>query len=295
MVPLKRLLAATDLSAPARHALERAALVARATGAQLDLVHVAPAYSRLDEMRRLVANLPPEVEQRIREQTEMIVAAQAGSVRERHGIAITTHVVEGSLLKAIEDTAAAIDADLLVLGARGSSTLRRMILGSTAVRLVTRFSRPLLVVKRTAAAAYRRVLVPVDFSQASLPSVELACAAAPGALLVLMHAYELPFEGKLWYAGVGDRYIDEYRRRAAAEAQARMAGLSGSAALPPEASTAVVVHGPPAQRILEQEDEQDCDLIVVGRQGQSRAEDVLLGSVSRRVLSESEADVLLVP
>ena len=44
---LERLLAATDLSAPARHAVDRAALVARAAGARLDLLHVA-AFSRLD-------------------------------------------------------------------------------------------------------------------------------------------------------------------------------------------------------------------------------------------------------
>ena len=53
MIRLARVIAATDLAAPARHAAERAALVARDAGAMLRLVHVIsdPVVSRL---RRLV-------------------------------------------------------------------------------------------------------------------------------------------------------------------------------------------------------------------------------------------------
>lgn len=293
MPTLARLLAATDLSAPARHAVERAALVARATGARLDIVHVAPD-SRIDELRRLVAGLPEEVTERIREQAQMLVDALAATIRERHGVDAATHVSGAPLLQAIDEAAANLSADLLVLGARGSSMLRHLVLGSTAARLLDRFTRPVLVVKRPAAADYRCVLVPVDFSDASLPALKLARAVAPRARLVLMHAYEAPFEGKMLVAGVEDRYLQEYRDRARAEAQDRMAQLCARAGLPGMPVQAVV-HGPATRRILEEEDDQDCDLIVLGRQGQSRVEDMLLGSVSRRVLAEAEADVLVLP
>lgn len=294
MAQLKRLLAATDFSAPARHAVERAASVARAAGAELHLVHVG-AFSRLDELRRLVANLPADIRQRILEQTEMMATALAASVRERHGVRVTPHVASGPLLSGIEETATSLQADLLVLGSRGSGTLRHLVLGSTAARLVGAFSRPLLVVKRAPAVEYRCVLVPVDFSDASLPAVRLAHAAAPQAHLVLMHAYEAPFEGKLRMTGIEEGHLEEYRRRARAEAEAGMAGLCRSAGIAPGAVASVLVHGTPAQRILEQEDYQDCDLIVTGRQGRGRVRDMLVGSVSRRLLAESEADVLVVP
>jgi nucleotide-binding universal stress UspA family protein len=54
MTTLKRILAATDFSAPARHAAERAALLSRATGASLDLLHVAnlAPLERLRQRRR---------------------------------------------------------------------------------------------------------------------------------------------------------------------------------------------------------------------------------------------------
>jgi nucleotide-binding universal stress UspA family protein len=291
---LARLLAATDLSAPARHAVERAALVAHAAGARLDLLHVA-AFSRLDELRRLVASLPADLDARMREQTRMLLDALAVTIRERHGVAAATHVASGPLLKSIAEGAAAVDADLLVLGVRGSSMLRHLVLGSTAARLLDGFGRPMLVVKRAPAAAYRCVLVPLDFSEASLPSLQLARAVAPGARIVPMHAYEAPFEGKARYAGVEERYLEEYRQHARAEAQAAIAALCERAGFSAGSVWPVLVHGSPAERILAQEDDQDCDLIVMGRQGQSRVEDVLLGSVSRRILAESEADVLVLP
>ena len=290
--PLQRLLAATDLSAPARHAVQRAALVAQATGARLDLVHVS-AFSRLDELRRLVADIPADVDERMREQTHMLLDALAATVQERHGVAATTHVVDGPLPKAISDVAASVDADVLVLGSRGSSMLRHLVLGSTAARLLDGFSRPMLVVKRAAAAPYRCVLVPVDFSESSLPALRLARAVAPGARLVPMHAYEAPFEGKLRVAGVKEEYLRQYLDHAHAEAQTRMADLCAQAGLEP--ATPVLVHGAAAENILAAEDDQDCDLIVIGRQGQSAVEDLLLGSVSRRILADSEADVLVLP
>lgn len=291
---LGALLAATDLSAPARHAVERAALVARAAGARLDLLHVAE-FSRLDELRRLVAGLPADIDARMREQTQMLVDALAATVREREGVDARTHVAAGPLLKSIVDTAAALDADLLVLGARGASMLRRLALGSTAARLLDGFGRPMLVVKRVPAAPYRCVLVPVDFSDASLPALQLARAVAPGARIVPMHAYEAPFEGKLRVASVEERHLEAYRAHARAEAQARMVDLCQRAGLPASPGAYALAHGSPPERILAQEDDQDCDLIVMGRQGQSRLEDLFLGSVSRRILAESEADVLVIP
>ena len=291
---LKALLAATDLSAPARHAVERAALVARAAGASLDLVHVA-GFSRLHELRRLVPSVPADVVARMREQTQMLVEALAVTLRERHGIAATVHVERGRLLDALTAKATGVDADLLVLGARGSSVLRHFVLGTTAARLIDTCTRPMLAVKRAALDDYRSVLVPVDFSEASLPALQMARAVAPRARLVVMHAYEAPFEGKLRVAGVEDRYLQEYREHALAEAQAQMADLCERAGLPRHGNYQAFVHGPAVRRILEQVDDSDSDLIVMGRQGQSRIEDLLLGSVSRRVLADADTDVLVLP
>ena len=54
-----------------------------------------------------------------------------------------------------------------------------------------------------------------------------------------------------------------------------------------------IVEGDASQRIVEHEQEKDCDLVVLGKHGQSATEDLLLGSVSKHVLAEGSTDVLV--
>ncbi|MEO8250654.1 MAG: universal stress protein [Burkholderiales bacterium] len=45
--------------------------------------------------------------------------------------------------------------------------------------------------------------------------------------------------------------------------------------------------------MVEQEQEQACDLIVIGKHGRSMVEELLVGSVTSHVLAESAGDVLV--
>ena len=74
-----------------------------------------------------------------------------------------------------------------------------------------------------------------------------------------------------------------------------MGALRAEAARDQAKGRALILHGGAVARILEQEQEDDCDLIVVGARRESRIEDFFLGSVTRRVLADSQADVLVVP
>ena len=50
---------------------------------------------------------------------------------------------------------------------------------------------------------------------------------------------------------------------------------------------------PPWLLIVEQEQECDCDLVVVDKHGRHAREDLLLGSTTPMVIAESGADVLM--
>ncbi|MCB1982797.1 MAG: universal stress protein, partial [Rhodoferax sp.] len=54
-----------------------------------------------------------------------------------------------------------------------------------------------------------------------------------------------------------------------------------------------IVEGEASLRLVEQEQVLDCDLVVIGKHGQSAAEDLLLGSVTKHVLAEGQSDVLV--
>jgi universal stress protein E len=126
----------------------------------------------------------------------------------------------------------------------------------------------------------------------SLTALQCAAAVAPGARISVLHVFDSPFEGQLRFAGVGDKVLEEYRSGVRRDAQERMRGLYERAGLTPSEAQPLLVDGDPVRRILEQEQEHDCDLIVVGKR-QGRVADLFLGSVTRRVLAESQCDVLV--
>ena len=292
MASLNRLVAATDLSAPARHAVERAASVARVTGAQLDLVHVTTP-APLQRLRRLAGQIPSDLEQLMLHAPRNALQELADSMAQRHSVATQVHVAHGALLPELQGYTDAAQADLVVLGARGASFMRHMLLGSTAERMVSKTTRPMLVVKQAPHEPYKTVLVPVDFSAASLRSIRLAQAVAPGAALILLHAFDVPFEGMMEFAGVQTDQIQQYRANARQEARQNMEALCLQAGLNPALTPALVMHGDPSLVLVQQEQEFDCDLIVMGKQGESSVEDMLLGSVTRYALAQSQCDVLI--
>ncbi len=293
MKPLTRILVATDLSAPARHAVGRAFRVAAETGADLTLTHVV-SQSALDNLARLFGTQAVPVEQRILDAARDELSRLVSDYSRIYGISSNITLATGTVLREILDQADAIDASLLVLGARGEDYLRPMLLGTTSERLLRRTLRPMLVVKQTPHETYRRALVPVDFSPWSHAALRLVRAMAPKAELVLLHAFEAPFESKLQFAGVDEETIGLYRISARQEALSQLQLLVAEAGLKPGEVSLSVHHGNASRIILTQEQEQDCDLIVMGKHGQGVLEELLLGSVTKHVLSESASDVLVV-
>lgn len=291
MRELGHILAATDLSAPARHAVERAALVSRDTGGRLDLLHVAN-LAPLERLRQLVGAGPVAVEEVLEAARQQLHCLGTG-IQHRFGVQADAHVVAGSLLQELVQKTAELDAGLLVCGAKGESIFRRFMLGTTALRILSTTTCPVLVVKQAPHEPYRRLLVPVDFSPSSLRAIGHARSIAPLADIVLLHVFDVPFEGHLRYASVDDDTISHYRILARQNATRRLDTLRDEAALDHGNSSLVVLHGDPSLRIIEQEQEQDCDLIVMGKHGEGLFEELLLGSVTRHVLAESQSDVLV--
>ena len=292
MTPFQHILSATDLSAHARHATERAALICRDTGAHLDLLHVAN-LGPLERLRELMGIGPADMETHILNAAQKNLLDLAASVHQRYGVTAGIHVVAGALLPKLAEEANARAADLLVCGAKGESGIRHFTLGTTASRMLSTTTRPMLVVRQQAHEAYRRVLVPVDFSPSSLRTIQQARRIAPHAEIVLLHVFDVPFEGQLRYANVEEDTIHQYRILARQEATQKLQALRDASGLSARDSHLVVLHGDAASRILEQEQETDADLIAMGKHGENLLEDLLLGSVTKHVLAEAQGDVLV--
>ncbi len=288
---LATIVVATDHSAGAHRAVARAALLAAACGARLVLLHVIGGGAFEELRRRLGASAPLDT---LRAEAEAATARLAGEIAAAHAIVVETRVMVDRVASGIVACADAVAADLVVVGTHGIGHLHRYGIGSTAERVLRLSKRPLLLVRQHTHAAYRRVLAPVDFSPWSLPALELARAVAPGAHLLLLHAWSVPWEGKLELAGVDRATVDRCRQATAFEAAGALDALAASAELAPTAWSPVLVHGEPWRSILDQEEQTDADLIVIGKHGRDVLRELLLGSTTRGVLAESTEDVLVV-
>jgi nucleotide-binding universal stress UspA family protein len=291
MSPTQPILAVTDFSPLARHAAERAAHLAHETGAPLTLMHVIPGGA-LQSLRQWLGTSHPLATQ-LEAQAQQQLDQLASDLHATRHMSADTALATGSVLDEIGHKANTLDAGLLVLGARGEGFLRRQVLGSTSERLLRRTTRPLLVVRQTPHAAYHRVLVALDFSPWSLQALAVARRVAPHAQLVLFNAFQVPFEEKLHFAGVDANTIEHYRQQARTQAVQQVHELAESAGLKASQWTPCIVEGDPSTRMAQQELALDCDLVVLGKHGQTATEDLLLGSVTKHLLAEGSADVLV--
>lgn len=284
---IRHLLAATDLSASAAKAADRAFLLASSLAAELTLIHALdidrfPLWSRLTGQHSSTEALQDQARASLND----LACAPGRKLSAR--IVIET----GNPAQTITAWTQAREVDLLVLGAQGGGLITPHRLGATASRLLRKSPCPVLVVKQPAQHAYRHALIAIDFSPVSVNAIRLTRALAPAARLTLIHVFEVPFEGKLQFAGVSEEMIHRYRIEARAEALRQLHETAEAAGLRPDEYEVVVEHGDRVRQILNHE--RVCDLVVTGKHGATLSEELLLGSVTLHLLSETQADVLTV-
>ena len=180
-------------------------------------------------------------------------------------------------------------ADLLVLGARGAGGFEGLLLGSVSDRVAQLATRPVAVVRATAAVRGGSVVVGVDGSSRSVGALRWAAAEARArdADLHVVHAWRLPMMASPPVVSVFPDYstLEEAGR----------AVLDAALADPALADTRVhphFLHGSPAQVLIERSG--GAGLVVVGTRGLGRVAGALLGSVSRQLLHHAPCPVVVI-
>lgn len=291
MVKLQHLLAASDLSSSSSQAVDRGFLIAKLSGARYTIMH-ALGLDALAPLRELLGESADAVAQKIFDEARERLTEQVSDSPWALDVAANLQIERGLAASVIPVYTEANAVDLVLLGAHGSGFLQRMLLGSTAARLLRKSTCPVLVVKQQTHREYKHVLVPVDFSPGSEATIHLARAVAPDAEIILLHTFSVPFERKMRFAGVSDDLINQYRIEARERATSQLHQLAQSIGLMDY--SVHVVRGDATRQIVELEEKYRCDLIVMGKHGTHVTEELLLGSVTKRVLAESLSDVLVV-
>ncbi|MFW6200985.1 MAG: universal stress protein [Gemmatimonadota bacterium] len=281
------------------YGLGYATLIARRTGANVELVHVHRPQWTTDPVESVT---PYRFEQLVpwnRAYERAAVTAEsvalteiADRIADRSGVTVATNVLYGPVAATIGDHAAQRGADLIVVGVDRSTESHRAWAGSVPDALVRLATVPVLLVPAWTAAAVeeeepklRRILLPLDGSDLSrqilVPVRRLARALEAEVSLVRVVPPAT--------AGARDA-ARETAGTASAELRAVARELEGHGI----ATTArVIAHEEPARGILEETTSGDIDLIAMATHGRSGLKRFVLGSCAEAVLRSATAPVLM--
>lgn len=277
----RTILVAHDLSSVSTSALTEAIRVARASGAEIVVLHAIPPVIVSGDPMAMAAYVGTAAREREVEALTRIVA---------HVSSFHVHarqcIVEKAAALAILETADQEHADLIVIGTHARKGIQRAFLGSVAEEVVRKSRRPVLVVKASRASTLLRpaedfrIIVGVDFSAASLEAVGQAARVAQlmKGRLYLLHACR-PSQ-----LDPGERIRSEKRLEAIA-CELRVGGLT--------VTPAVVVAGDAARAIVAEAEGDPRALIAVGTRGPGLLSQWLLGSVARDVMRKAPCPVLV--
>jgi len=140
----KRIVVAYDGSDQAIKALNTAIELAKAFNSKLDVVEVVDTAALLGMG---FAPIPSDVIAQIYNKAQNDVEQAKKKAQEAGVKDVTSQVLEGDPATSIIEYASKNGADLIVMGSRGLSTFKRLVLGSVSSKVVQESRVPVLVVK----------------------------------------------------------------------------------------------------------------------------------------------------
>lgn len=137
----------------------------------------------------------------------------------------------------------------------------------------------------------QRLLVPVDGSEGSVNAARFAAnlARAVGAKVTLVYVYEAPSAAATGFLGNSPGLLDDTQAKVAQASFERAKHAMGGL----EIKDHMVEIGQPAERILELAKRLNVDQIIMGSRGLSPLKELLLGSVSERVVRGAHCPVTI--
>lgn len=297
---MKNILVPIDGSRPSHNALQHAIDIANVYNAELTIVNITNADAVLDSFdvfEDMTDEKVKDLTQLAKDKSGYVLEKAMEAVPENlmvHTVQLVSTPEIGILSEADK-----CDADLIVMGRRGSHSLSEQLLGSASTYVLAHAKCPVLLAHNKKEGPYRRILVPADGSEESLKAVRYAVefAKADGASVTVFHvanmrdliAEETALDQKK--RGLED-LTDRLRQsadRVFALCKAAIADHKGGVDIHFVANI-----GRPGPTILKKAEKDGSDLLIMGSRGRSGLASILLGSVSRYITTHSGLPVMIV-
>ena len=285
MIRIPNILVPVDFSDASKKAVNYGLSFALGFQSKLILAHIAPYDTAAFDKAK--ADLMRLIPTDCRERLHFEIIVKSGDVHTE-------------LLGIVEDR----DIDLVVMGTRGRSYLKRMILGSVTERMLRKLHVPMLTVSHLdpekeihelGPVPLQRILYATDLSEGSEDGLKFSIRLArafEGSLSVVhvVQSVDGALQG-IEAAGILPEYVQEFRAQAE-ERLSRMVGLVSDGSVP---ITTMLVDGVPCETINALAAQYKMDLIIINLQGKGRLERAVLGTTAERVIRTAAVPVLSVP
>ena len=297
-----KVLFAIDGSKESSHALDQ---VATCLTAQKDAV--ALYYSVPDILIRNVST-PDEVQERMIHSIVDAVFTQArGHLPGEIAAGLQTIQCRHSPGLGILEEAEKWGAEMVVMGARGMSSIDRMLLGSVSRAVVHHSPIPVFVSRSRDVATLNqpwRILFASDGSSASeaaLAAAQQLSFPANSTVIAVTVADSSPRELPEWMVPDDCRpetaeMIAAFQRETENDKRRlrdQLAALLSKQASPFQQAEIVISEGHAADQILKLAEAHKVDLIILGSEGKGLLKRLLIGSTSEQVLNHASCSVLI--
>jgi len=294
MRPITRILCPVDLSDASQPAIEHAVVMARWYKAAITALHVTNPIV-IPSTDFAVVGYGPSValtDDEIAEARQRVM----DSFSAWQPIAVDVLIDTGHPAIRILERAAALPADLIVIGTHGHGGFERLVLGSVTEKILRKATCPVMTVPprahTTSQLPFKRLLCPVDFSSSSLAALEYAFSLAKegDAELTILHVFEWLPDGE----PLTNRHfaVPEYRREIEHEYGEKLQALAPDSAGTWCRPTTRIAHGKAYREILTAASQDGVDLIVMGVHGGNALDAMLFGSTTNQVVRRATCPVL---
>ncbi len=297
MNKLKRILVATDFSEQSQFAMLRAVELAEKTKAHLTILHIA----KKQFLEKMLEDVVPIVGKVLITPEEYATALLKKEIekltKNKNKINIKYSIISGDrpavkILKFAKDH----QFDLLVVGAHGKYSIHDWFVGTTAEYIAKKTQLPVLIVKKPAHKAYRKILVPTDFSANSKYTVQFAAQLFTKTDFRLLHVGDHEYDELLKQEEESPKEkIKKIREAILFLLKEKMQKFIKSCGKPLAKSPYDIKVGYPSFVIIDEAKKRNQDLVIMGTQGHGQRHYLFIGRVASKVMIEIDRDILLVP
>ena len=279
-----RVLLAHDLSVRSEIAFVRAARLTLERKGHLTVLHV------------INSELPAPVIEAQRVHAESYLEAEVRRWLAHRNLSYRIDVGIGDPAGAIAARAHAHDVNLVVAGRHRRRPFAATFTAATVERLLQQIQRPILVVSNSNQSPYRRVLIPIDFADASAARIQFAADFLPQASLHLLHTYKRPFQDYVAPLSLtcSREETGKFFGPIGQEPKQALSRLIETLGLGERRPLVTVENGDALARVKEELARQKTDLLVVGPHARSGMEYAPIGgSAAQAILRSSSCDILI--